>query len=180
MTDGTSGLDHPDLTPVAAGMRADWRDETEAATEEAAAVWRHGRTLEDWLNERMHAGDRIAVTIGDQRFAGYVHETGDDLVALRAVFGRVDIHLVPGLPLFIELYDHATSGGDRAETRRSFHDALVLRDGRSDLTVGTIHDPEGLDGTLYVGRNFVSVVAKLGAETVVPLNYVTWVSVRRS
>lgn len=176
----TDGLDHPDLTPVAAGMRADWRADTEAATDDAAAVWRHGRSLEDWLHERMHAGDRIAVTVGDQRFAGWVQETGDDLIALRAVFGRVDIHLVPGLALYIELYDHATAGGERADSRRRFHDALLLRDGSNDVTVGTIHDPEGLDGTLYVGRDFVSVVAKLGAETVVPLDCVTWVSARRS
>jgi hypothetical protein len=176
----TDGLDHPDLTRVASAMRADWRAETEAATEDAAAQWRHGRTMRDWLHERMHAGDRVAVTIGDQRFAGYVQETGDDLVALRAVFGRVDIHLVPALPLYIELYDHATSGGERAASSRSFHDALSLRDGSTDVTVGTVHDPEGLDGTLYVGRDFVSVVAKLGAETVVPLGCVTWVSARRS
>ena len=37
----------------------------------------------------------------------------------------------------------------------------------------------GPDGTLYVGRDFVSVVAKLGAETVVPLQYVTWCSTTR-
>ncbi len=174
------GLDHPDLTPVAASMRADWRAETEAATEDAAAVWRHGRTLEDWLHERMHAGDRVAITVGDQRFAGYVHETGDDLIALRTVFGRVDVHVAPGVAMYIELYDHATSGGERARTRRSFHEAMLMRDGSSDLTIGTIHDPEGLDGTLFVGRDFVSIVAKLGAETVVPLGCVTWVSARRS
>jgi hypothetical protein len=179
MTEPGSGEVHPDLAGVGAEMRAEWRAETEAATEDAAAAWRHSRTLSDWLDERMHAGDRIAVVIGDQRFTGLVEETGDDLIAIRAFFGRVDIHLTGGLPLAIEMHEHATSGGVRARARRNFHDALIARDG-CDVTVGTIHDHEGLDGTLYVGADFVSVLAKLGAETVVPLKYVTWVSVRRT
>jgi hypothetical protein len=173
------GLDHPDLPGLAAAMRAAWRAETEAATDDAAAQWRHGRTLEDWLRDRMHAGDRVAVTIGGPRFAGLVAETGPDLLALRAVFGRVDVHLVPGLPVFVELVDHPPSGGSRAKTRRSFRDALLERDGRSDLSVGTVHDLDGLDGTLHVGHDFVSVVARRGAETVVPLGSVVCVAPRR-
>ena len=51
----TNGLEHPDLAGVAAEMRAEWRAEQEDATEDAAAQWRHSRTLEDWLGERMHA-----------------------------------------------------------------------------------------------------------------------------
>jgi hypothetical protein len=174
------GLEHPDLAGVGSEMRAEWRAEQEAATEDAAAQWRHGRTLDDWLGERMHAGDRIAVLIGDQRFAGYVEETSDDLIAVRAAYGRVDVHMVPGMPLSIEIYDHATAGGDRARRRRTFREALLERDGRDDQTIGCLHDVEGLDGTLYVGKDFVSVVAKLGAETVVPLQQVVWVAARRS
>jgi hypothetical protein len=164
---------------MGAEMRAEWRAETEAATDAAAAQWRHSRTLSDWLDERMHAGDRIAVMIGDQRFAGLVEETGADLIAVRASFGRVDIHLTGGLPLAIEMHEHATSGGARARARRNFRDALLARDG-CDVTVGTIREHEGLDGTMYVGADFVSVVAELGAETVIPLKYVSWVSVRRT
>jgi hypothetical protein len=174
------GLEHPDLAGVGSEMRAEWRAEQEAATEDAAAQWRHGRTLDDWLGERMHAGDRIAVLVGDQRFAGYVEENSDDLLAVRAAYGRVDIHIVPGVPLLIEMYDHATAGGDRASSRRTFREALLARDGRDDQTVGCLHDLEGLDGTLYVGKDFVSVVAKLGAETVVPLQHVVWAAARRS
>jgi hypothetical protein len=179
MTDSGAGALNPDLAGVGAEMRAEWRAETEAATEDAAAQWRHSRTLSDWLDERMHAGDRIAVTIGDQRFTGLVEETGEDLIALRAFFGRVDVHLTGGLPLTIEIHEHATSGGDRARARRNFHDALIARDG-TETTVGTIHEHEGLDGTMFVGADFVSVVAKLGAEKVIPLKYVTWVSVLRA
>jgi hypothetical protein len=171
---------HPDLAPVAADMRAEWRAETEQATADAAAQWRHQRTLHDWLTERQHAGDRIAITIHQQRFAGLVSQMGPDLIVLHAVFGRVDIHLTPGLSFFIELVDHATHGGERADTQMTFRDALALRDGQPNTTVGTIHDPEGVDGTLYVGRDFVSVVAKLGAETVIPLQYVSWCSATRT
>jgi len=176
----TDGLEHPDLQGVAGEMRAEWRAETEAATEDAATAWRHGRTLQDWLAERANAGDRIAVTIGGQRFAGLVEETGPDLVGLRAVFGRVDLHLVPGLPLVIELIDHPRAGGARPRTGRTFRDALIERDGRSDTSVGSFLHPDGVDGTLYVGQDFISVVAMRGAETVLPLQYVTWVTARRT
>ena len=175
----TDRMSHPDLTAVGGEMRAEWRAETEAATGDAQAAWRHSRTLVDWCTERMHAGDRIAITVGGQRFAGTVQEAGPDLVALQAVFGRVDVHVVPAVPIFLEIHDKAASGGDRARSQRTFREALLARDGRPDLTVGTIHDPEGLDGALFVGHDFVSVVAKLGAETVLPLGCVTWVTTRR-
>src|SRR5437763_13568174 len=84
----TDGLDHPDLAGVGADMRAEWRDEQEAATEDAAAQWRHSRTLADWLTQRTHAGDRIAISVGAQRFAGLVEEVSDDLIGLRARVGR--------------------------------------------------------------------------------------------
>lgn len=173
------GLQHPDLAGVGAQMRAEWRDEQESATADASAQWRHSRTLADWFGERMHAGDRVAIGIADQRFTGLVEEIGSDFVGLRAVHGRVDIQLVPGLALEIEIVDHPTSGGQRGRTDRKFYDALLERDGQADLTVGSIADMEGHDGTLYVGADFVSVVAKLGRETVLPLQYVVWVSPRR-
>ena len=121
----------------------------------------------------MHAGDRIAVTIGGQRFTGFVEEIGPDLIALRCVFGRVDIHVVDGVSMFIEI-------NDKAHERRQPCDVdahvprRVARTRRAHdvMTVGTLHEPEGLDGTLFVGADFVSVVAKLGAETVVPLQCV--------
>jgi hypothetical protein len=169
----------PALGDVGGQMRAEWQAETEAATDDAAAQWRHSRTLSDWLVERMHAGDRVAVTVTDQRFAGTVEESSTDLIALQGVFGRVDIHVAHGIPIFVEINDHAMSGGSRATSSRSFREALLARDGRDDLSVGTLHDSEGLDGTLYVGHDFVSVVAKMGVETVVPLAFVTWVAPRR-
>ena len=175
-------VEHPeprDLGALGAEMRAEWRAETEAATQDALEQRQLRQSLEQWLTERMHAGDRVAVSIAEQRFAGFVEETGDDLVAVRAVFGRVDVHRTPAAPLYIEIHEHATSGGSRAEARRNFHDALLARDGH-DTSVGTLHDPEGVDGTLRVGTDFVSIVARLGAETIVPLEAVLWATARRS
>ena len=160
-------------------MRAEWRAETEAATADAVEQQRRRRTLADWLTERAHAGDRIAVAVGAQRIAGLVEETGPDLIALRAVYGRVDVHLTPGSPLYIELVDHPDSGGRRTTSSKSFYDALLARDG-TEVTLGTMHEPEGIEGTLTVGADFVSVAAKLGAETVVPIRYLLWVTARRS
>jgi hypothetical protein len=177
MTQGD--IDHPDLRGVAGEMRAEWRAEQESATEDAAAQWRHSRKLADWLTERAHAGDRIAITIFGQRFAGLVEELGVDLIGLRCPFGRVDVHVLPSIPICFEINDKALHGGERPRTGRTFHDALRERDDHPDTTVGTVHEPQGLDGTLYVGQDFVSVVARLGAETVVPIASVAWASARR-
>jgi hypothetical protein len=171
----------PNLTlgEVGGQMREEWRAEQESAAADAASQWRHSRKLTDWLTERMHAGDRVAIISGAQRFTGAVEETSDDLVALLGMFGRVDIHVAPGLPLSISLEEAAHEGGQRAKSSRSFHDVLLERDGRDDLSVGTSQEHEGLDGTLHVGADFVSVITRMGFETVVPLAFVTWVAPRR-
>jgi hypothetical protein len=178
-TDGDEPTDpagHPDLSGVAGEMRAEWRAEQEAAAADAAAQWRHGRTVADWLCERMHAGDRIAVTVATQSFVGLVDEVGADLLALRCAFGRVEIHVGAGIPISFELVEHATHGGTRATTRRDFRAALLAREAQSGVRVGTLQRPEGIDGTLAVGRDFVSVVAPAGAETMVPIADVAWVA----
>jgi hypothetical protein len=36
--------------------------------------------------------------------------------------------------------------------------------------------PDGLDGTLLVGSDFVSVVNRANVETVVPIAHVAWVT----
>ena len=175
-TDHTEYSDHPDLTGVAGAMRAEWRAEQEAATADAAAQWRHGRGLPDWLCERMHAGDRIAVTVAEQSFVGLLEEVGDDLLALRCAFGRVEIHVCAGIPISFELVEHATQGGTRAASRRGFRDALLARDAQAGVRVGTLQQPDGIDGTLLVSRDFVTIATATGGETVVPLAHVAWVT----
>jgi hypothetical protein len=182
-TDGnehTEHPDHPDLTGVAGMMRAEWRAEQEAATADAAAQWRHGRRLADWLSERMHAGDRIAVTVAQQSFVGLVEEVGDDLLALRCAFGRVEIHTCAGIPVSFEVVEHATHGGTRASSRRGFRDVLLGRDAQTGVRVGTLLRPEGIDGTLLVSRDFLTLVSRAGAETLVPIAQVAWVTAARA
>ena len=171
--------DHPDLTRVAGEMRAAWRAEQEAAAADAAEQWRHGRALADWLRERMHAGDRIAAFVASQRFEGTVDDVGDDLVALRGPIGRVEIHVCPAVPVSFELVEHATHGGKRAPHPLAFRDALLARDAQSGVRVGTLQQPEGIDGTLFVALDHVSIAARSGVETIVPIAHVAWVVATR-
>jgi hypothetical protein len=170
---------HPDLTRVAGEMRAAWREEQDAATADAAAHWRHGRALTDWLRDRMHAGDLVGVTALARRFDGRVEEVGPDLLALRCEHGRVEIQLNAAIPVAFELVEHATKGGTRSSVRRTFRDALLARDAQADLIVATVSQPEGVAGTVLVGRDFVCVVAASGTETVVPVAQVGWVAPAR-
>jgi hypothetical protein len=170
--------DHPDLTGIAGEMRAEWRAEQESAAADAAAQWRHGRTQNDWLCARMHAGDRIAVTVAAQFFVGLVDEVGGGLLALRCGFGRVEIQLHDSIPMSIELVEHATEGGHRAPGGSTFHAALIARDAQP-VSIGTVLQPEGIDGTLLVGRDFVSVGTRAGIETVVAIAQVAWVTAAR-
>jgi len=182
-TDGNDhgdDADHPDLTGVAGEMRAEWRAEQEAAAADAAAQWRHNRNLADWLRERMHAGDRVAVTIAAQSFVGLVEEVGDDLCALRCASGRVEVHVCAGIPIAFELVEHATEGGARSMSRRGFRDALVARDGQSGVRIGTLLQPDGVDGTVLLGRDFVSIATRAGTETVVPIAQIAWVTAARA
>lgn len=162
-------------------MREEWRAEQEAATRDAAADWQHRRTLADLLTEHMHRGDRLAFHVAGWRVTGVPEEIGFDLLALRTLFGRVDIHLSPGVPMRFEVFEKATEGGARGVdvAGGSFRRALELREGAGDATIGTVFDPDGTDGTLRVGADFVTVVARMGAETTVPISYVSWVSARR-
>jgi len=171
---------HPDLPGVGAAMRSQWAAEQHDAAADAQEQWQRRQTLREWLIDAMHAGDRLAVTIVDQRFTGTVDEVGDDLLGLRAIFGRVDLHLLPGIALHIELVDHPSSGGHRGKTDGSFAAALAARDPEADTSLGTVFHPEGLDGQVIAGRDFVISKAKAGAVTVVPLAQVAWVCNRRT
>jgi hypothetical protein len=178
-TDGTERAgqsDHPDLIGIAGEMRAEWRAEQEAAAADAAAQWRYRRGIVDWLIDRMHAGDRIAVAVGGQRFDGLVDEVGEDLVALRCAFGRVEVQVCSGIAISFELVERATKGGTRGAARRRFSDALLARDGQAGVRVGGPQRPDGIDGTLRVGRDYVSVESTSGAETVILLSQIAWVA----
>ena len=148
-------------------------------TADAQEQFQRHQTFRDWLIDAMHAGDRLAVTVVDQRFTGTVEEVGDDLLGLRAMFGRVDIHLAPGIPMHIELVDHPTSGGHRGKTDGSFAAALAARDPERRHVDRHAVPPEGLDGLVTAGRDFVIVRARAGAVTVIPITEIAWVCNRR-
>jgi len=166
--------DHPDLTGIAGEMRAEWRAEQDVAAADAAAQWRHSRGVEDWLRDRMHAGDRVAVVVATREFVGVIEEVGADLVALRCASGRVEIHVCAQIPIAFEIVEHARSGGTRAGACREFRDAMLARDEQPGIRVGTAHHPEGIDGQLLVARDFVTIVRRSGAETIIPIAQVAW------
>jgi hypothetical protein len=163
-------------------MREEWRAEQDAAIADAAEQWRHRRTLADCFTEHMHAGDRIAVTIAGHRFTGVPEETGADLLGLRTIFGRVDLHIAPGIPLTYEVYERsATSGGrGNAIAGGEFRNALLHHEHDTEATLGTLVEVDGIDGRLEVGTDHVKVIARAGAETIVTLDTITWVSPRRT
>ena len=171
---------HPDLGPLGARMRSDWAQEQADATADAREQFQRHQSFRDWLIAAMHAGDRLAITVVDQRFTGTVEELGDDLIGLRALFGRVDIHVAPGIPLQIELDDHAKSGGQRGNTDVSFAAALAARDPDADTSIGTAYSPQGIDGVMTAGADFVISKAKAGAVTVLPMSQIAWVANRRT
>ena len=180
MSDSDDLSAHPDLAAVGASMRSEWAAEQNDATRDAQENFQRNQTLREWLIAAMHAGDRVAVTIVDQRFTGVVEEVGDDLLGLRAIFGRVDIHVEPGIPLQIELEDHPARGGQRGNTDGSFSAALAVRDPQADTSIGTVYHPQGIDGLMTAGTDFVISRAKAGAITVLPMSQIAWVSDRRT
>jgi hypothetical protein len=171
---------HPDLGPIGARMRSTWAQEQDDATADAREQFQRHQSFRDWLTAAMHAGDRLAITVVDQRFTGTVEEIGDDLIGLRAMFGRVDIHLISGIPLQIDLEDHPKSGGMRGNTDVSFASALAARDPQADTSIGTVYHPQGLDGIMTAGTDFVISKAKAGAVTVLPMSQIAWVANRRT
>jgi len=174
--------EHPDLEAVGGAMREEWRAEQEAATRDAAEGFQHRQTLQDVLRDHMHRGDRLAVNVAGHRVAGVPEEIGADLLGLRTLFGRVDVHLAPGVPLWFEIYERAAAGGSRGVdvAGGSFVRALQLRESDEAATVGTVFDADGFDGKLRVGADWLTVIARAGAETTIPLSFVSWASALRT
>jgi hypothetical protein len=180
MTSASGDLSrHPDLAGIGASMRSEWAAEQHDAIADAQEQWEHNQTFRGWLTDAMHAGDRLAVTILDQRFTGTVEEVGADVLGMRCIFGRVDIHVALGIALQVELVDHPPSGGHRGNTDATFAGVVGARDPQVDTSVGTLFTPEGLDGLVTPGADFVRVKARAGAETVVPMEQIAWICNRR-
>jgi hypothetical protein len=170
----------PDLADAATGTPSTSDGEPRDAVSHTDGQQPPRQSLQEWLINAMHAGDRLAVTIVEQRFTGTVDEVGDDLLGLRAIFGRVDLHLLEGIPLHIELVEHEANGGHRGAIGRSFGAAMAARHPDADTSVGTVAHPDGLDGQVTAGSDFIITTARAGAVTVIPLAQVAWVCDRRT
>jgi hypothetical protein len=179
---GTWGqrLGNPDARAVDAAVKTEWRAEQEAATADALDGFRHERTLRDVALETVHRGDRLSVTLPNAHFLGTVEAVGDDLLSLRAVSGRVDLHLHPALPLMLQVGERARDGGTRETLGDGdFRGALLAREAAGEVTLGCVLLSEPIDGKLVVGKDHVCVVRRGGGETFIPLSSVSYVMPRR-
>jgi hypothetical protein len=167
---------HPDLAATGAAMRAAWRAEQEAATRDARADWTHRLTLVDRLRAHMHRGDTLVVAVAGHGVTGSVEEVGDDLLALMSPGGRVDIHLAPTIPMTFEV-SAAREGGHRGSDAAGgrFRHALIAREQDRRVRLGTVLQPEGLEGELRVSADHVAITTQAGREVVVPISGVAWV-----
>lgn len=172
---------HPDLAGAGASMREEWRAEEEAAGADAVERWRHGLSLRDRLVECMHRGDPVAALVSGHRFAGEVVEVSDDLVSLRSVAGRVDVHICDAVPVAFEVVERVRAGGHLGEVSTGgFRARLLARETEgSEATVGSAFAAEPFDGRIHVGADHVSIVGRGGGEVFLPLSAVAFVAPRR-
>jgi hypothetical protein len=173
-------LANPDAQATASVMREEWRANQEAETADAADEWRHQRTLRDIAIETVHRGDPIVAMLGHVRFHGDVEAVGTDLLAIRIVMGRVDVHLHPGVPIMLQVAERVKEGGAReAVADGDFRSALIARERFGEVTLGcTLHE-EPFDGRLVVGADHVCLIGRGGGETYFPFWSVAYVMPRR-
>ncbi|MDQ1519774.1 MAG: hypothetical protein QOI55_847 [Actinomycetota bacterium] len=174
------GLTNPDVRATASTMRAVWRAEQEADTADAADEWRHKRTVRDIALEAGHRGDPIVAMLTHVRFHGEVEAVGPDLLAIRMMIGRVDVHLHPGVPIMLQIAERVKEGGAReAASDGDFRSALVARERFGEVTLGCTMHEEPYDGRLVVGADHVCLIGRGGGETYFPFWAVAYVMPRR-
>jgi hypothetical protein len=173
-------LANPDAGATAAAMREEYRAGSDAATVEAADEWRHNRTLRDIALETVHRGDPIVVLLEYLRVHGDVEAVGPDLLGVRSVSGRVDVHLHPGVPMLLQVGERVKEGGAReAVADGDFRSALLARERFGEVTLGTTFSEEPHDGKMVVGTDHVCLIGRGGGETYFPLWSVAYVMPRR-
>ena len=173
-------LGNPDAEATVTAMREEWRAEQDAATADAADDWRHRRTLRDIALETLHRGDPIVALLPNVRFHGEVEAIGPDLIALRTVSGRVDVHLHDGVPLMLQVGERVKDGGGRETVGDGdFRSSLIARENAGEMTLGCTLLAEPLDGRIVVGADHVCLIGRGGAETYLPFASVAYVMPRR-
>jgi hypothetical protein len=173
-------LTHPDARATTTALREEWRAEQEVQHTEAVEEWRHRRTLRDMALETVHRGDPVVVLFEHVRFHGDVEAVGPDLLAVKTVSGRVDVHLHDSVPLLLQVGERVREGGAREVAGDGdFRSALLARERAAEVTLGTTFHVEPYDGRLVVGADHVCLVGRGGGETYFPLWTVAYVMPRR-
>ncbi len=172
----TDPLERVDIGDAAAVVRAEWRADEEEWTRAALERWRHNRSLLDVLRECMHRGDTITVCPGSVTFTGRVAAVGDDLLALAAPDGRVDVHCHADAPLVVRIAERARTGGTRGDAVTTFRARLLeLEMADGEVEIGTRSAGDVVRGRLTVGRDHVIVQDREGGEAVITLAALAWV-----
>jgi hypothetical protein len=173
-------LANPDANATAAAMREEYRAGSDAETADAVDDWRHHRTLRDMALETVHRGDPIVVLLEHVRIHGHVEAVGPDLLGVRSVSGRVDVHLHSGVPMMLQIGERVKEGGAReAVADGDFRNALIAREGSGEVTLGSTFNEEPYDGKLVVGADHVCLIGRGGGETYFPFSSVAYVMPRR-
>jgi hypothetical protein len=171
----TDPLDRIDIGDAAAVVRSEWRADEEEWMRAALERWQHDRSLLDVLRECMHRGDTITVCSGRVTFTGRVAAVGDDLLALAAPDGRVDVHCDTDAPLVVRIAERARTGGTRGDAATTFRARLLdleMVDG--EVEVGTRAPGDVVRGRLTVGRDHV-IVQDGDGEAVIAVAALAWV-----
>jgi hypothetical protein len=172
----TQRLSNPDARAAASSMREEWRAEQETASADALDAWRHERSWRDIAIESVHRGDPVIVTLPNVRFNGMVEAVGPDLLAVRTVSGRVDVHVCDGVLVVLQIGERMKEGGAReAVGEGDFRSALLAREQSGEVTLGSPVLAEPLYGRLVVGADHVCLIGRGGAETYFPFWSVSYV-----
>ncbi|MCU1427261.1 MAG: hypothetical protein JWL83_1261 [Actinomycetia bacterium] len=122
----------------------------------------------------------MVVVMPHVRFHGMVEAVGPDLLALRTVSGRVDVHLDAGVPLMLQIGERVREGGARdTVSDGDFRNALLARERLGEVTLGCTLLDEPVDGKIVMGADHVCLVGRGGAETYFPFSCVSYVMPRR-
>ena len=168
-------------------MREEWRAEQESATRDAAEQWQHSRTLLDLAREHMHRGDRVAITVAGHRAVGEIIEVARDRIALLdnsagadsagADGRRVDVHVTEAVPLAFSVVERARAGGRPGARSATFRARLLeLETAGAPVVVATSLGPDRFTGIVSVGTDLIVIATPAGAETVIALSSVAFVS----
>ena len=171
----------PHLRVVAAQVREEWRADAQAETDDAIAQRHRNRTLTEELRDAMARGDRVNIRCYNVRAAGVIIEVDKDLISLRnAGAGRIDLHRMPGLPIIMMTNEVAAEAGRVAGIMSGgFHGRMAECEASGDeYAISVVGEAEAIDGRVEVGADVATLISRLGARMVIPIDAVIAISPR--